>query len=107
MSDEIVHMNVALKGSRLAIDETRDFIEASGLETNVITPSPLHFGMEEVTLGLSIIGTVASLLSLLESLSKRKPNCEVHVETDDGEIVLKKDKPWKASELRKVLRLGR
>lgn len=107
MTDEILRVNVAVKGSRLVIDETRDFIVATGLETSVLSPSSLYFGMEEVTLGLSIIGTAASLLGLFESLSKGKLNCELHIETDDGEIILKKDQPWKSSELKRLLRLGR
>lgn len=106
MSEDNIGFQLALTANQIEIDEAIEFMQLHEVAIQVVSSTPLHMGMEEVTFVLSILGGISSIVKIFEFLAKHKGRFEIQIKTEEEEtIFLAKDNPWTLNDLRKILKI--
>lgn len=99
-------LEIIISDDYFNIQETLKFIDTlSDLKVEKKSHTPLHLGIEEVSVVLNIIGNLVSIVTFVEYLRNKSKKFEIRIKTEKGEIIISsKDKSWGIDELKKLLK---
>jgi len=104
---EKVQLEIAISGQYLNIQKILKKLEKlSGLVVEKKPITPLHIGVGNVTIVLSILGSLSSIVTLIEYLYNKNKKFEIQIKTKTGEIItLTKKEPWTIEDIEAFLKI--